>query len=228
MGEEESDVDIEGFEDDDDGKPKTPAPAEEGDLDDEDEDDDEMLLPGRSHLEDEEDEDDEGSSRPVQSSVLYQDLLMSEGEDECSDEEGDNPFSSIHLSESGSDSDREVGHQDSTRMGMEHEESMMSFDGEGPDDDDTHMEDSNVSYGSYYDGESRHQGRGFSPEGEGHEQGEGPVDGVSDEEEEEEEDESEERRRGPSVLTRVQLSEDEEDSEDFQSIGGDSDMDSDN
>ncbi|XP_053535392.1 transcription initiation factor TFIID subunit 1 isoform X3 [Ictalurus punctatus] len=227
MGEEESDVDIEGFEDDDDGKPKTPAPAEEGDLDDEDEDD-EMLLPGRGHLEDEEDEDDEGSSRPVQSSVLYQDLLMSEGEDECSDEEGDNPFSSIHLSESGSDSDREAGHQDSTRMGMEHEESMMSFDGEGPDDDDTHMEDSNVSYGSYYDGESRHQGRGFSPEGEGHDQGEGPVDGVSDEEEEEEEDESEERRRGPSVLTRVQLSEDEEDSEDFQSIGGDSDMDSDN
>lgn len=47
------------------------------------------------------------------------------------------------------------------------------------------------------------------------------------EEEEEEEDESEEQRRGPSVLTRVQLSEDEEDSEDFQSIGGDSDMDSD-
>lgn len=27
MGEEESDVDIEGFEEDDDGKPKTPAPV---------------------------------------------------------------------------------------------------------------------------------------------------------------------------------------------------------
>lgn len=91
-----------------------------------------------------------------------------------------------------------------------------------------HCASLSVSYGSYDDGDSRRQGRGFSPEGEGHEQGDGPVDGVSEEEEEEEEDESEEQRRGPSVLTRVQLSEDEEDSEDFQSIGGDSDMDSDN
>lgn len=54
--------------------------------------------------------------------------------------------------------------------------------------------------------------------------GEGPY-GVSEEEEEEEEDE---RRRGPSVLNQVQLSEDEEDSEEFRSIGGDSDLDSDN
>ena len=43
---------------------------------------------------DEDDEEyDEGSSRPAQASVLYQDLLMSDGEDEGSDEEGDNPFS---------------------------------------------------------------------------------------------------------------------------------------
>lgn len=31
-GEEESDVDIEGFEEDDDGKPKTPAPVRKSDL----------------------------------------------------------------------------------------------------------------------------------------------------------------------------------------------------
>lgn len=31
-GEEDSDVDIEGFEEDDDGKPKTPAPVRESDL----------------------------------------------------------------------------------------------------------------------------------------------------------------------------------------------------
>uniref|UniRef100_A0A3B4D1U0 Bromo domain-containing protein n=1 Tax=Pygocentrus nattereri TaxID=42514 RepID=A0A3B4D1U0_PYGNA len=200
MGEEESDVDIEGFEEDDDGKPKTPAPAEE------DEDDEEY---------------DEGSSRPAQASVLYQDLLMSDGEDEGSDEEGDNPFSSIHLSESGSDSEREVGHQETARMGMEQEESMMSYEGEGPDED-THMEDSNVSYGSYDEADSQRQGRSSSPGG-----GVG-VYGVSEEEEDEEEDEGEERRRGPSVLNQVQLSEDEEDSEEFRSIGGDSDMDSDN
>uniref|UniRef100_A0A8C2G7J1 Transcription initiation factor TFIID subunit 1 n=1 Tax=Cyprinus carpio TaxID=7962 RepID=A0A8C2G7J1_CYPCA len=93
MGEDESDVDIEGFEEDDDGKPKTPAPAEEGDLDDEDEEDD----------------DDD---RPAQASVLYQDLLMSDAEDDASEEEGDNPFSSIQLSESGSDSDAELGLQE--------------------------------------------------------------------------------------------------------------------
>uniref|UniRef100_H3C0M7 Transcription initiation factor TFIID subunit n=1 Tax=Tetraodon nigroviridis TaxID=99883 RepID=H3C0M7_TETNG len=86
-GEEESDVDIEGFEEEDDGKPKTPAPAEDADGDLEDED------------------DDGTSRRPAHSSVLYQDLLMSEGEDDASEEEGDNPFSSIQLSESGSDSD---------------------------------------------------------------------------------------------------------------------------
>uniref|UniRef100_A0A673N2Z0 Transcription initiation factor TFIID subunit 1-like n=1 Tax=Sinocyclocheilus rhinocerous TaxID=307959 RepID=A0A673N2Z0_9TELE len=92
MGEEESDVDIEGYEEDDDGKPKTPAP---GDLDDEDEDDEDDLL-----------------IRPAHASVLYQDLLMSDAEDDASEEEGDNPFSSIQLSESGSDSDAELGHQE--------------------------------------------------------------------------------------------------------------------
>ena len=54
--------------------------------------------------------------------------------------------------------------------------------------------------------------------------------GLSEEEEEEEEEDEEEeaRRRGvPAVLSAVQLSEDEE-SEEFHSIGGDSDMDSDN
>lgn len=44
----------------------------------------------------------------------------------------------------------------------------------------------------------------------------------------EEEDEEAARRRGPSVLSQVQLSEDEEDSEEFRSIGGESDLDSDN
>ncbi|MEQ2203434.1 hypothetical protein XENOCAPTIV_029985 [Xenoophorus captivus] len=77
-GEEDSDVDIEGFEEEDDGKPKTPAP----------------------------------------------------------------------LSESGSDSDREVDirpapprrAQDTARMGMEQDESMMSYEGVGNE----HMEDSNI------------------------------------------------------------------------------------
>ena len=72
----------------------------EGDLEDED-DDEEMLLPPRRRLHDHEDEeeyeDDEGedgrSNRPAQASVLYQDLLMSDGEDDASEEEGDNPFS---------------------------------------------------------------------------------------------------------------------------------------
>lgn len=45
--------------------------------------------------------------------------------------------------------------------------------------------------------------------------------------EEEEDEEDEARRRGPAVLSQVQLSEDEE-SEEFRSIGGESDMDSDN
>uniref|UniRef100_A0A672PFH9 Transcription initiation factor TFIID subunit 1-like n=1 Tax=Sinocyclocheilus grahami TaxID=75366 RepID=A0A672PFH9_SINGR len=185
MGEEESDVDIEGYEEDDDGKPKTPAPEEE------------------------EEEDDESSSRPAHASVLYQDLLMSDAEDDASEEEGDNPFSSIQLSESGSDSDAELGHQESTRIELEQEESMMSYEGEGPDGV-MHMEDSNVSYGSYDDGDSQMHRL--------------EVYGISEEEEEEED----ERRRGPSVLTQAQLSDDEEDSEEFRSVGGDSDMDSDN
>uniref|UniRef100_A0A673MWK8 Transcription initiation factor TFIID subunit n=1 Tax=Sinocyclocheilus rhinocerous TaxID=307959 RepID=A0A673MWK8_9TELE len=158
---------------------------------------------------DEEEEDDESSSRPAHASVLYQDLLMSDAEDDASEEEGDNPFSSIQLSESGSDSDAELGHQESTRIGLEQEESMMSYEGEGPDGV-MHMEDSNVSYGSYDDGDSQMHRLVY---------------GISEEEEEEEEDE---RRRGPSVLTQAQLSDDEEDSEEFRSVGGDSDMDSDN
>ncbi|XP_031427267.1 transcription initiation factor TFIID subunit 1 isoform X3 [Clupea harengus] len=236
LGEEESDVDIEGFEEEDDGKPKTPAPAEdgEGDLDDDEEDEDDMLMPPRRRLHDNEDDydEDEGSSRPPQASVLYQDLLMSDGEDDASEEEGDNPFSSIHLSESGSDSDREMAppsraHQETARMGMgmgmgmEQEESMMSYEGEGPDEE-THMDDSIVSYGSYDEMEMQRQRQNSSL-------GNGEEEGVSEEEEEEEEeDERDGVRRGPSVLTQVQLSEDEEDSEEFRSVGGDSDMDSDN
>lgn len=58
----------------------------------------------------------------------------------------------IHLSESGSDSDREMDvrpppprrAQETARMGMEQDESMMSYDGDGPDE--PHMEDSNVRY----------------------------------------------------------------------------------
>uniref|UniRef100_A0A673BPT4 Transcription initiation factor TFIID subunit n=1 Tax=Sphaeramia orbicularis TaxID=375764 RepID=A0A673BPT4_9TELE len=174
--------------------------------------------------EDEEDEGEDGrSNRPAQSSVLYQDLLMSDGEDDASEEEGDNPFSSIHLSESGSDSDREVDirpppprrAQETARMGMEQDESMMSYEGDGPDE--PHMEDSNVSYGSYEETESRIQ---MPPSG----MGNGDDYGISEEEEEDEEDEA--RRRGPAVLSQVQLSEDEE-SEEFRSIGGDSDIDSD-
>ncbi|KAK7925576.1 hypothetical protein WMY93_007886 [Mugilogobius chulae] len=228
-GEEESDVDIEGFEEDDDGKPKTPAPAEDADGDLEDEDDeDEMLLPPRRRMHDDDEDDydeDSRSNRPAQSSVLYQDLLMSDGEDDASEEEGDNPFSSIQLSESGSDSDREMDvrpqpprrTQETARMGMEQDESMMSYEGDGPDE--PHLEDSNVSYGSYEDPESRSQ---MPPSSLGN----GDEYGISDEEEEDEEEE-EARRRGPAVLSQVQLSEDEE-SEEFRSIGGDSDMDSDN
>ncbi|KAJ8348205.1 hypothetical protein SKAU_G00267940 [Synaphobranchus kaupii] len=229
LGEEESDVDIEGFEEEDDGgKPKTPAPAEDGEGDLEDEDDEEdMLLPLRRSMlghEDDDDEEDEGSSRPPQASVLYQDLLMSDGEDDASEEEGDNPFSTIHLSESGSDSDREVEpqvppriHQEVARMGLEQDESMMSY--EGPEE--SHLEDSNVSYGSCDEVERQSQRQAASlGNGEGY--------GLSEEdEEEEEEEESGARRPGPSVLSQVQLSEDEEDSEEFRSIGGDSDMDSD-
>uniref|UniRef100_A0A671LCV2 Transcription initiation factor TFIID subunit n=1 Tax=Sinocyclocheilus anshuiensis TaxID=1608454 RepID=A0A671LCV2_9TELE len=167
-------------------------------------------TPEKRGGDDEEEEDDESSSRPAHASVLYQDLLMSDAEDDASEEEGDNPFSSIQLSESGSDSDAELGHQESTRIGLEQEESMMSYEGEGPDGV-MHMEDSNVSYGSYDDGDSQMHRLVY---------------GISEEEEEEEEED--ERRRGPSVLTQAQLSDDEEDSEEFRSVGGDSDMDSDN
>ncbi|XP_068187633.1 transcription initiation factor TFIID subunit 1 isoform X3 [Antennarius striatus] len=211
--------------------PMTPGPytpqAEDADGDLEDEDDeDEMLLPLRRRLheqdEDEEEEDDDlRPNRTAQSSVLYQDLLMSDGEDDASEEEGDNPFSSIHLSESGSDSDREVDvrpapprrAQDTARMGMDQEESMMSYEGDGPDE--PHMEDSNVSYGSYEETEILSQMPPFSMRNREYY-------GIS--EEEEEEDEA--QRRGPAVLSQVQLSEDE-DSEEFRSIGGDSDVDSD-
>ncbi|XP_074925041.1 transcription initiation factor TFIID subunit 1 isoform X2 [Chelonoidis abingdonii] len=207
LGEEDSDVDIEGFDEDEDGKPKTPAPeVEDGDGD----------------LADEE----EGSAQQPQASVLYEDLLMSDGEDddEGSDEEGDNPFSSIQLSESGSDSDVEPSAmrpkqphvlQENTRMGMENEESMMSFEGDGRETSHV-MEDSNISYGSFEepDPKSNTRDTSFSSIG-GYE--------ISEEEEEEEE----EQRCGPSVLSQVHLSEDEEDSEDFHSIAGDSDLDSD-
>lgn len=74
-----------------------------------------------------------------------------------------------------------------------------------------------LSYGSYEETESRSQMQPSS-------MGNGEDYGISDEEEEDEEDEA--RRRGPAVLSQVQLSEDEE-SEEFRSIGGDSDMDSD-
>uniref|UniRef100_A0A8B9D625 Transcription initiation factor TFIID subunit n=1 Tax=Anser cygnoides TaxID=8845 RepID=A0A8B9D625_ANSCY len=133
LGEEDSDVDIEGFDEDDDGKPKTPAPVNaDGDLADE----------------------EEGSAQQPQASVLYEDLLMSDGEDDDdgSDEEGDNPFSSIQLSESGSDSDVETNPvrpkqphvlQENTRMGMDNEESMMSYEGDGGETSQV-MEDSNI------------------------------------------------------------------------------------
>ncbi|RMB98328.1 hypothetical protein DUI87_25233 [Hirundo rustica rustica] len=217
LGEEDSDVDIEGFDEDDDGKPKTPAPeVEDGDGD----------------LADEE----EGSAQQPQASVLYEDLLMSDGEDDDdgSDEEGDNPFScnrdqtlvhytAIQLSESGSDSDVEPNAvrpkqphvlQENTRMGMDNEESMMSYEGDGGETSHV-MEDSNISYGSYEepDPKSNTRDTSFSSIG-GYE--------ISEEEEEEEQ-----QRSGPSVLSQVHLSEDEEDSEDFHSIAGDSDLDSD-
>nr|XP_014348630.1 PREDICTED: transcription initiation factor TFIID subunit 1 [Latimeria chalumnae] len=204
LAEEESDVDIEGFDEEDDGKPKTPAPeADDGDGD----------------LGDE----DEASAQQPQASILYEDLLMSDGEDDedGSDEEGDNPFSSIQLSESGSDSDVDSDRvrpkqphilQENTRMGLDNEESMMSYEGEGGET--SHLiEDSNISYASYEepDPKSNTRDTSFSSAG-GYE--------LSEEEEEEEE-----RHHGPSVLSRVQLS---EDSEDLHSLGGDSDLDSDN
>lgn len=78
---------------------------------------------------------------------------------------------------------------------------------------------SRLSYGSYEETESRSHMQPSS-------MGNGEDYGISEEEEEEDE-EDEARRRGPAVLSQVQLSEDEE-SEEFRSIGGDSDMDSDN
>ncbi|XP_077164008.1 transcription initiation factor TFIID subunit 1 isoform X7 [Paroedura picta] len=169
-------------------------------------------------------DEEEGSAQQPQASVLYEDLLMSDGEDDDgSDEEGDNPFSSIQLSESGSDSDVESSAmrpkqphvlQENTRMGMDNEESMMSYEGAGGEASHA-MEDSNASYGSYEepDPKSNTRDTSFSSIG-GYE--------ISEEEEEEEE-----QRCGPSVLSQVHLSEDEEDSEDFHSIAGDSDLDSD-
>ncbi|XP_021262158.1 transcription initiation factor TFIID subunit 1 isoform X5 [Numida meleagris] len=170
-------------------------------------------------------DEEEGSAQQPQASVLYEDLLMSDGEDDDdgSDEEGDNPFSSIQLSESGSDSDVETNAvrpkqphvlQENTRMGMDNEESMMSYEGDGGETSQV-MEDSNISYGSYEepDPKSNTRDTSFSSIG-GYE--------ISEEEEEEEE-----QRCGPSVLSQVHLSEDEEDSEDFHSIAGDSDLDSD-
>ena len=56
--------------------------------------------------------------------------------------------------------------------------------------------------------------------------GNGEEYGLSEEDEEEDEEEEARRRGVPAVLSAVQLSEDEE-SEEFHSIGGDSDMDSD-
>lgn len=73
------------------------------------------------------------------------------------------------------------------------------------------------SYGSYEETESRSQTQTSTMIN-------GEEYGIS-EEEEDEEDEA--QRRGPAVLSQVQLSEDEE-SEEFRSIGGDSDIDSDN
>ncbi|KAM9325646.1 transcription initiation factor TFIID subunit 1 [Gastrophryne carolinensis] len=165
--------------------------------------------------------EEESTVQQTQASVLYEDLLMSDGEDddEGSDEEGDNPFSSIQLSESGSDSDVESGGirpkqpqmmQENTRMGMENDESMMSY-GEGMETSQL-MDDSNISYGSYEepDPKSNTRDTSYSSIG-GYE--------LSEEEDDEEE------HHGPNVLRQVQLSEDE-DSEDFASIHGDSDMDS--
>nr|XP_021485271.1 transcription initiation factor TFIID subunit 1-like [Meriones unguiculatus] len=101
-------------------------------------------------------DEEEGTVQQPQASVLYEDLLMSEGEDDeegaGSDEEEDNPFFAIQLSESGSDSDVGSGSirpkhpcvlQESTRMGMENEENMMSYEGDG--EEAPHgLEDSNI------------------------------------------------------------------------------------
>lgn len=65
----------------------------EGDLEDDD-DDEEMLLPPRRRMHNRQEEENDRRSNPLtHASVLYQDLLMSDGEDDASEEEGDNPFS---------------------------------------------------------------------------------------------------------------------------------------
>lgn len=102
--------------------------------------------------------DEEGTVQQTQASVLYEDLLMSEGEDDeedaGSEEEGDNPFFAIQLSESGSDSDVGSGGirpkqprmlQENTRMGLENEESMMSYEGDGGEASHG-LEDSNIRH----------------------------------------------------------------------------------
>uniref|UniRef100_A0A4W3II82 Transcription initiation factor TFIID subunit n=1 Tax=Callorhinchus milii TaxID=7868 RepID=A0A4W3II82_CALMI len=103
---------------------------------------------------------------------------------------------------------------ENTCMGMENEESMMSYDGDGGETSQI-MEDSNVSFESYEEPDLKSNTRDttFSSGGCDYE--------LSDE------DEEEEQHHGPSVLNEVHLSEDEEDSEEFHSIGADSDMDSD-
>lgn len=172
-------------------------------------------------------DEEEGTVQQPEARVLYEDLLMSEGEDDEEDagceEEGDNPFSAIQLSESGSNSDVGSGGirpkqccmlQENTSMGLENEESMISYEGDGgeasPD-----LEDSNISYGSYEEPDPKSNTRDTSVSSIG-----------GSEVSEEEEDEEEEQCSGPSTLSQVQLSEDEEDSEDFHSIAGDSDLDS--
>uniref|UniRef100_A0A5F8GUN5 Transcription initiation factor TFIID subunit n=1 Tax=Monodelphis domestica TaxID=13616 RepID=A0A5F8GUN5_MONDO len=168
---------------------------------------------------DEEDADEEeGSAQQPQSSVLYEDLLMSDVEDEEEDS------FAIWLTLSGSDSDMESGGmrpkqphmlQENTRMGMDNDESMMSYEGDTAETSHG-MEDSNISYGSYEepDPKSNTRDTSFSSIG-------------GYDEDEEDEEEEEEQRGGPSVLSQVRLSEDEDDSEDCHSIAADSDLDSD-
>ncbi|XP_028923613.1 transcription initiation factor TFIID subunit 1 isoform X2 [Ornithorhynchus anatinus] len=177
-------------------------------------------------------EEEEGAARRPQASVLYEDLLMSDGEDDDaagSDEEGDNPFSSIQLSESGSDSDVEGGGgrpkqphgllRDGTRLGLglDAEETMLAYAGE-PAGAAHATEDSNISYGSSEEPDPKSATRDTSYSSAG---------GYDVSEEEDDEEEEEEQPCGPSVLSRVALSEDEDDSEDFRSMAGESDLDSD-
>uniref|UniRef100_UPI00358DE281 transcription initiation factor TFIID subunit 1-like isoform X2 n=1 Tax=Myxine glutinosa TaxID=7769 RepID=UPI00358DE281 len=212
-GDDESDVDIEGFEDDAD-KPKTPSP-------DEGEGDGEGDIREGSHL----------------ASVLYEDLLMSDGEDDASDG-GYNPFARPQMSDSGSESEggAEVLSLGSSRLpppphhDPRNDDSILSY-GEGV------QEDSNLSYGSYEGGLSGQQGTSgtevsFIPM-EGVERSGQDVEGPSDDDEEDYDDEMEEsgeqvgeqtgERGGPSVVSEICLSEDSE--EDFLSAGSGSDSD---